>query len=82
LAFLPLILLNSEFKLSDAFADKPDDGLLLVVRVELVEVDVDDADDDDDDDDDDEEVVEEVEDDEDDSELLLAGSFRSFKSIS
>ena len=82
MAFLPLRLLKSEFKLFDALAGKPDDELL--VRVELDDVDVDEVDDDvdEDDDDDDDEFVEEAEDDEDDSELVLAGSFRSFKSIS
>jgi hypothetical protein len=66
--------------LVDALAGKPDDELL--VRVELDDVDVDEVDDDVDDDvdeDDDDEFVEEAEDD---SELVLAGSFRSFKSIS
>ncbi len=62
----------------DAFADKPGNELLDKVEFELDDVDVDEPEEDDDED----ETVEEDVDDEEDSELVLAGSLRSFKSIS
>ena len=78
---VPLRLDKREFK----FVDKQGDELLVTVELEVVDVVVvvvvvDDDDDEDDDDDDDVEFVEDEDDDG--SELVLAGSFRSFKSIS